>query len=211
MLDEVKTIRCSGRLGVVGVGHPFRGDDGAGPAVVGRLRPTAQFLCVNGGSAPENYAESVARFAPNHVILVDAAEFGGRPGEIRFLPASEAVSSGLSSHAGSLSLLARYLEARAACQTHLLAIQPAATGFSRQLSLPVARAVRLCALALQPPLPVSHPQAGAGEAPRGRTDQEPPAAVSGPGGPWAKSGAIWPVTNDPTSAAVPVRPGPARW
>ena len=140
---------CAGRLCVVGVGNRLRGDDGVGPAVVERLASGSGRLVIDGGSAPENYAEAIARFDPDHVILVDAADFGGAPGEVRLLPASAIAASGLSCHASSLGLLAEYLETRSSCRVHLLAIQPLSTAFIGSLSPPVAQAVASCVHALQ--------------------------------------------------------------
>jgi hydrogenase 3 maturation protease len=139
----------AGRVCVVGIGHVLRGDDGAGPAVVTRLVPGPDRLCIDAGAAPENYAEAIARFRPDHVVLIDAADFGGAPGDVRLLPASDFGASGISCHASSLNLLARYLAARCPCRIHLLAIQPGATTFAAPLSPPVEEAVRRCIEALQ--------------------------------------------------------------
>lgn len=152
MLGELKDL-CTGRVCVVGIGHPLRGDDGAGPAVVDMLQSGPDYLCLDAGPAPENYAEAIARFAPDHVILIDAADFGGVVGEVRLFDATEIGAAGVSSHAPSLKMLARYLEARSACRVHLLAIQPLSLHFGQPLSPPVDNAVRTCASALQVALP----------------------------------------------------------
>ena len=76
---------ASPRVMIIGIGSPLRGDDAVGPAVVERLQ-------AEGGLPPEVQVMDaglcgvdlvwLVQQAP-HTVLVDAADFGGEPGELR--------------------------------------------------------------------------------------------------------------------------------
>lgn len=135
--------RSDPRLAVMGIGHELRGDDIAGLLVARALRPYAneRFLVVEAGHAPENYTAPVRRFAPQLVLLVDAAELGEPPGTIRWLEWPELTGLSASTHTMPLYLLARYLAMEANCAVGLLGIQAADTGLNMSLSAEVEEAV----------------------------------------------------------------------
>jgi hydrogenase maturation protease len=89
------------------------------------------------GSAPENYGERIAALAPDAVLVVDAARFGGEPGEARMLCPDEITGKGLSTHDQSLGALARYLAGRCGCGMRILGIEPASSEMDSDLSPPV--------------------------------------------------------------------------
>ncbi len=129
----------------VGVGNPEKGDDGVGPAFIMRLqrRAPGRWRTVNAGVAPENCTGTIARLNPTSLILVDAADFGGRAGQVRVMPVSDTIGpGGLSSHALSISLLAQYLRWRCGeIPILLLGIQPATRWRGVGLSPLVSRTV----------------------------------------------------------------------
>jgi len=99
-------------------------------------------LVVEAGPIAENSTGSLRRFRPDVVILLDAAWFGGEPGEIRGLDWHEADGFSASTHTVPMSVFANYLESEFGCQVLLLAIQAASVEFGDPVSLPVRRAVR---------------------------------------------------------------------
>lgn len=133
----------SGRVCVLGVGNRERCDDGAGSFVAERLGGRTGVLSIDAGAVPENYLEKVARSIPDTVLILDAVDFGGTAGEIRFLEPGSIALSGLSTHALSLQMTADYLKARTRARLAVLAIQPANVGYGTQLSDEVSRAVGL--------------------------------------------------------------------
>lgn len=72
---------------VLAVGNSMMGDDGAGPLLAEMLghSPVAGWAVIDGGSAPENYAHQVIALSPRRVVVVDAADMGIAPGEIRIV------------------------------------------------------------------------------------------------------------------------------
>ena len=102
----------TGRVCIVGVGSRGRHDDGAGPRLIEQHRPGTPGAWIDAGVAPENYLGSIARTNPDVVLIVDAVNFGGAPGECRLLDTNTTDTVVLSTHALSLKMLADYLSAR---------------------------------------------------------------------------------------------------
>ena len=104
------------------------GDDGAGPAVIESLRrqiaPSPNLLLIDAGHAPENILGQVIRFAPTHVIYVDAIRSSDEPGAIHWLMPSEVEDIGGSTHMISLGMLADYIEANTSAKVFVAGIQP---------------------------------------------------------------------------------------
>ena len=75
---------------VLGIGNPLLGDDGFGVEVIRRLRqqqgpPFVEFL--DGGTAGLYLLPNLE--GRSHVLVVDAIDFGGRPGQVVRLHAAE--------------------------------------------------------------------------------------------------------------------------
>ena len=131
-----------GRVCIVGIGNRQRGDDGAGPRLIDARPPGTPGVWLDAGIAPENYLEPIARSNPDAVLIVDAAAFGGRPGERRLVSAARADAVVLSTHAGSLALLCEYLGNRTPARIQILAIEPESIGPGEGLSRAVEESVR---------------------------------------------------------------------
>lgn len=133
--------RLLGKVCWVGIGNTQRGDDGAGPAFILRLASQG-WQTVNAGVAPENHLEKVVASGPDTVFLVDAADWGGRPGAVQLLEPRDTAAFSLSTHALSLDLVAAYWAERLPqARIHLLAIQPASLEWEPALSPAVADTV----------------------------------------------------------------------
>jgi hydrogenase 3 maturation protease len=72
---------------ILTVGNSMMGDDGAGPLLADMLtaKPAKGWTVIDGGSAPENVAHEVQALAPKRVIIVDAADMGLAPGDLRLI------------------------------------------------------------------------------------------------------------------------------
>lgn len=137
------------RTAVIGVGQPLRGDDGVGPAFVGRLSALLpddeSLLLLDAGHAPENCLGIAIRFRPEIILFVDAAAGGGEPGDCLWLRPDEADGRGGSTHTLSLELLATYLSAETGATAHVLGIEPGHMRFDAGLSPAVAAAADIAA------------------------------------------------------------------
>ena len=129
---------------IVGLGNPDRGDDGIGVAVARQIR--ARF-CHRIFFEGEQRAESVVLdFLESEtirtVLFIDAADFGGKPGEIRWFDADAAgrFLPAVSTHKVPLNLLMELLRGRGK-QSFLLAVQPESTEFLAPISRAARRAM----------------------------------------------------------------------
>ena len=142
-------------MAVVGIGQTLNGDDAAGALVAQGLlkrqragrsdapRPVPfSLLAIEAAHAPENCTGAIRRFAPDLVILVDAAEMGDPPGTIRWLDWRDTAGLGTSTHALPPSMVARYLAAELSCVVAMIGIQAQNTSLGAAVSPPVRRAIR---------------------------------------------------------------------
>ena len=82
----------------MGIGNTLRADDGFGPALIDRLKEKMKAVCINAGSAPENFTGKIVKEKPNTIIIVDALHLGLSPGEYKILKKDDIAKSGFSTH-----------------------------------------------------------------------------------------------------------------
>jgi len=138
-----------GRICIFGFGNRMWSDDGAGSLLAESLQGTDGLEAIDGGMVPENHLEAVVRTQPDTILMVDATDFDGTPGELCLLQGKEVAMCGVSTHAGSPKMLALYLAARTGARIALLAIQPANSSEGRELSDTVQAAVNYLTKILQ--------------------------------------------------------------
>jgi hydrogenase 3 maturation protease len=126
------------RVIIAGVGNRMRGDDAAGSIIAAMLSQLGMENTVDCGSSPENYCEAIAASNPEAVVVIDAALFGGAPGEARILKMEESGGGSLSTHDPSLELFSTYIKDRCGCEMIFVGIQPRDTSFGGELSRGVA-------------------------------------------------------------------------
>ncbi len=73
---------------------------------------------------PENYTSVVRREMPTHVVIIDAADFGGRPGDVALIAPELVAATRVSTHAMPLSVLMKYLAGELRVRVLLIGIQP---------------------------------------------------------------------------------------
>ena len=128
-LAERVTGLFRGRVAVVGVGNPFRGDDAAGSLVARSLAGSELPYVVDAGEVPESYAGSIAAWRPDAVLVVDAVDLGAAPGSMALLGRSDMAGCAVDTHRVPLRIVMHYLESVTGAATWLLAIQPENIGF----------------------------------------------------------------------------------
>ncbi len=117
-VDDLAAIVAGRRFVVVGVGNTERGDDGIGNYLLSKLSTRNKIDC---GPMPENFISKIHGFHPEVIVIVDAVDFGGKPGQVMISPAENAGSSSISTHSLPLSLLCRFFPDS---DVYLLGIQP---------------------------------------------------------------------------------------
>jgi len=113
-----------GRVLVVGIGNEMRGDDGAGPALVEKLDASREVMLLDAGTVPESFIGKMREAGADLILLVDAVDFGGRPGSIAFFQAEEIPEGWCTTHQVPLGVLMRFLGQEAGSDVLLLGIQP---------------------------------------------------------------------------------------
>lgn len=128
---------------ILTVGNSMMGDDGAGPLLAELLMnaPAQGWAVIDGGSAPENVAHQVQAFAPQTVLIVDAADMALAPGEVRLVDdASIADMFIMTTHNLPLSFLIERLR-ETVPRVLFLGIQPDIVAFGFPMTEPVRNAV----------------------------------------------------------------------
>lgn len=100
---------------VLGVGNRLRGDDGVGPTIIDLLQGHTAALLLDCGTVPENYVGMVVAARPDRLLLIDACDFGGRPGDFQFFGREEMerIASGfVSTHMLPVTLTVALIEQR---------------------------------------------------------------------------------------------------
>ncbi|MCP4046566.1 MAG: hydrogenase maturation protease [Gammaproteobacteria bacterium] len=123
-----------GRVCLLGIGNRYWRDDGVGSFLAEALESCQGLDVIDAGFIPENHLETVARKNPDTILMVDATDFDAEPGQARLLYPENVAYSGVSTHAGSLRMLAKYLQSRTQASIALLAVQPADTSAGEGLS-----------------------------------------------------------------------------
>jgi len=135
------------RIAVLGIGNPFRSDDGAGVLIARGLsesecaQDTDHLLIIEAGHAPENATGALRSFAPHLVLIIDAAEMGEAPGTVKWIPQESIDGMSASTHSLPLSMVAHYLRLELNCLVALLGIQPHSNEVGEAVSPEVLGAV----------------------------------------------------------------------
>jgi hydrogenase 3 maturation protease len=139
-----KLLYNSPRIALVGIGSEMRGDDACGLIVAEWLKKyrfrSRKLKIFIGATAPENLTGVIRAFKPDHVILVDAADFRKKPGTIRLIKPEEAQGVCFCTHQIPLQIMAGYLTASIGCRVTIIGIQAKTLDFGSQISPHVQKA-----------------------------------------------------------------------
>lgn len=128
---------------MLAVGNSMMGDDGAGPMLFDLMQetPIDGWVAINGGSSPESVSHQVRALKPERLLIVDAADIGLAPGEIRVIdPDDIAEMFIMSTHNLPLNFLIDQLKEDVG-EIIFLGIQPDLVGFYMPMNDNVVAAV----------------------------------------------------------------------
>jgi hydrogenase 3 maturation protease len=136
-LNEIVLRLCadvkSPRAAVVGIGSSIHGDDAAGVMIVRTLKQNAvggeRLLVINASIALENVFGVLQRFAPDLVLIIDAAQMGLEPGNVRCIDPQNTTGFSFSTHTLPLQVFCDYVATVIGSQVAILGIQPADVSF----------------------------------------------------------------------------------
>jgi hydrogenase 3 maturation protease len=142
MLEDLALRLRGKRTVILGVGNPLQGDDAIGPNLVDLLHGRIEATLINGGEVPENYLSSIRAAQPEVVLIVVGLELGGEPGCVAVLDADRLRAIGNFTRNPGLAFLAVMIQDGTEAEVILVGIQPEATEFASELSIPVRQTLR---------------------------------------------------------------------
>jgi len=141
-------LRGRGRIVIMGVGNPLKGDDAAGLLCAEALlkgipaKDRRGVKILRAYDVPENYTGIIRKFRPTRVIIIDAALAGLKPGDIFVLEKDKIAIEEISSHKIPLMVLISYLEQSIECKVTVLGIQAKDLSFGAPVSPVIKTAVK---------------------------------------------------------------------
>jgi len=133
----------SNRVVIAGIGNPERADDNVGPKIVQRLKGKVRcgVLLLECETVPESYLLDIEQYQPTHVLLIDAAQIGLKPGDANLMDAAGLASfSPVSSHALPLRVFCEYLKKTVNPKVALLLVEPQSLEYREGLTSKVEAA-----------------------------------------------------------------------
>lgn len=131
------------RIVVAGIGNPIRRDDFVGVKIVQDLqgRVPKNVCLLECETVPESFMQDIVDYKPSHVLLVDAAVLGLKPGEIRLVfPEQITDFSAVTTHVLPLRIFCEYITKMSEAKIALLLIEPQDTEFGEDLTATVQAA-----------------------------------------------------------------------
>ena len=115
-----------GRVCFMGLGNVDMGDDGFGVCLAERLSQGGWPAVIIAGTSPEDYLGCCAGGCHDHLVFLDAVEFGAAPGSVVFLDCKQIAARypQISTHKISLGVLANFVESSGVTKAWLLGVQP---------------------------------------------------------------------------------------
>lgn len=142
-------LKNAERIAVLGIGSDLRGDDAAGILIAQKLEQTfkgsfgkKELKVFLGFTAPENLTGEIKKFNPTHLIIIDSADLGKKPGEVKLLRPQDTGCVSFCTHQLPLKILTDYLGAFINCKVIIIGIQPKTLKFNSPLTKEVGEAVR---------------------------------------------------------------------
>jgi hydrogenase 3 maturation protease len=136
-----KWLSSAKRVVVAGIGNPIRMDDFVGVKIVQDLqgKVSSNVCLIECETVPESFIKQIIDFYPTHVLLIDAAIIGLKPGESQLVKPEKLTDfPAVSTHMLPLRIFCSYVDETTKAKIGLLLIEPKKTDFGEELSSEVA-------------------------------------------------------------------------
>ena len=146
----------AGKVVLAGIGNPIRMDDFVGVRIVQDLRDKVsdRVLLLECETVPESFMQQIVDFNPTHVLLVDAAVLGLKPGACRLVePERLEVSPAFSTHMLPLRIFCDQVKDMTRAKVALLLVEPEKDDFGEGLTPCVKASSKEISRALRELLP----------------------------------------------------------
>jgi hydrogenase 3 maturation protease len=127
---------------VAGIGNPIRRDDFVGVKIVQDLKGkvSKNVHLIECETVPESFMQEIVDLKPSHVLLIDAAVLGLKPGETRLVfPEQVTDFPAITTHVLPLRIFCEYITKMTEAKIALLLIEPENTEFGEDMT-PTAQA-----------------------------------------------------------------------
>ena len=96
-MDTLEHLKAhlKGKAVILGIGNTMRSDDAIGSLLAGRIKDKLPFPVYDAGVSPENYLGKIVKGSPDNIIIIDAVDFGGKPGEFNCIEGPELQTTNL--------------------------------------------------------------------------------------------------------------------
>lgn len=113
---------------IFGIGNVLKGDDGVGPYIIAETRnlkpETRNIQLIDGGTVPENYIQKIIDSRPDKIIIIDAIDFGGKPGDIKWFTEINSANISISTHNLPPEVFIDFIKQQTNAEIKIIAIQP---------------------------------------------------------------------------------------
>lgn len=132
-----KWLAGAERVVVAGIGNPLRTDDFIGVKIVQDLedKVSDKVNLLECETVPEGFMQEIVDLKPSHVLLIDAAILGLKPGETRLaFPEQITAFPATTTHMLPLRIFCEYITKMTEAEIALLLIEPENTDFGEGLT-----------------------------------------------------------------------------
>ncbi|MFH2106197.1 MAG: hydrogenase maturation protease [Candidatus Micrarchaeota archaeon] len=127
-LERLKQLVKDKKVLALGVGNSIKSDDGIGEYILKRLKTKNKIFC---GSVPENFIFKIKENEPDLVLIIDAMDFQGKPGEVLLASAIDTRAPKISTHSLSFDMFDKFLPG---VDLHVLGIQAKNLDYGDEIS-----------------------------------------------------------------------------
>jgi len=149
LINPLKTFLAGAdAVAILGVGSELRADDYAGMLVAEKLKKledrckTIRLKVFMGHTAPENLTGEIRKFKPTHLIIIDTADIGGKPGGTKVFAPDETSGITFSTHKLPIKVMISFLRQELDCSVVVIGIQPKTLDFGKPVSKEIEQATR---------------------------------------------------------------------
>lgn len=134
LFDDLLSRIKGRKVLILGIGNRMRGDDAVGSLLAERLQGRVNVPVIDTSDVPENYLGPIESADADLALIIDAADFGGQPGDVALIDMEHLKDVAMSTHNASLTLLFLAIPIEHRPEALLLGIQPGPTETGRGLS-----------------------------------------------------------------------------
>ena len=135
-----KWLSNAERVVIAGIGNPICMDDFVGVKIIQDLRGkvSEKVYLIECETVPESFIQQIMDFNPTHVLLLDAAILGLKPGDSKLVKPEQLTSfPAFSTHMLPLRIFCEYIAKTTKAKIALLLIEPKKVDFGEGLSLEI--------------------------------------------------------------------------